>query len=221
MKLELIKLKEYFKRLVELAENAKVAYQEMIEEYEREECENLITLPPQSTFGETAGGSLVMTNGIGGGGHHQGACLAHANIDGVVAGRRLLPSNHLTNAGTSGANFQQPRIPSHMAHSRTPSNGSNISIEPYYHHMNYHTHSRSASGNFNYGQTTTASVSFGVGGNGGGAGGPLHSSAGGASGHVRTASGGGGIDLGLGKPWLPSHSRYLDLLIVFKIFLGF
>lgn len=168
-----------------------MAYQEMIEEYEREECENLITLPPQGTNGNVGceAAPLVMGhNGMGGIMDHSGKT-------------RILPSSSslLTNGGGAAMStgFQQPRIPSHMAHSRTPSNGSNISIEPYYHHMNYHTHSRSASGNFNYGQTTT-SMNFGGAGS--------ITGGGGASGHVRTASGGGGIDLG--KPWLPSHSRY-------------
>ncbi len=104
----------------------------------------------------------------------------------------LMYPSHASHAHMyNGSGSAIPKIPSHMAHSRTPSTGSNISIEPYF--MNYHTHSRSASGNFNYGQTTTQ-----------------------APGHNRSASGGGGssfsIDLslhglpGAGKPsW--SHSR--------------
>lgn len=130
---------EYFKRLVELANNAKLAYQDMVEDLEKEECENLLFQPKEKN--------------------------------------ESLPTN---------ASFI-PKIPSHMAHSRTPSNGSNISIEPMY-HMNYHTHSRSASGNFNYGHTSLT------------------------SGHTRTASGGGlgsggfNLDLLVGnKNW--THSR--------------
>ena len=36
-------LKEYFKRLVELANQAKLAYQDIVEELEKEECEVLIS----------------------------------------------------------------------------------------------------------------------------------------------------------------------------------
>lgn len=139
---------EYFRRLVELANNAKLAYQEMVEEYEKEECEHLIVM-------------------------HKLA----ANEDSIKS--ELIPTPSVQ---------YQPKLPSHMAHSRTPSNGSNISIEPYF--MNYHTHSRSASGTFNYGHTTGGAV----------------------GGHSRSASGGGGgtlnIDLnlhGANKHW--THSR--------------
>jgi selenocysteine insertion sequence-binding protein 2 len=144
---------EFFRRLVELANNAKLAYQEMVEEYEKEECEHLIVMHKQLAASE----------------------------DSMTMKGELVPTPSVQ---------YQPKLPSHMAHSRTPSNGSNISIEPYF--MNYHTHSRSASGTFNYGHTTS----------GGGA----------VGGHSRSASGGGGgtlnIDLGLhgaGKHW--THSR--------------
>lgn len=152
---------EYFKRLVEMANNAKLAYQDMVEEFEREECENLIMMqsnvvnnPQQSETTELYPKDSLLS----------------------ASGTNSILYNNNTNTF--------PKIPSHMAHSRTPSNGSNISIEPFY-QMNYHTHSRSASGNFNYGHTTLG-------------------------GHSRSASGGGGgtlnIDLGLGnKHW--THSR--------------
>ncbi|CAF0941998.1 unnamed protein product [Brachionus calyciflorus] len=145
---------EHFNRLVELANNAKLAYQEMVEEFEREECENLINI--QS--------SLV--NNLN----------PPSNLDPLPSTNAPILTNQIFN-----------KIPSHMAHSRTPSNGSNISIEPLY-HMNYHSHSRSASGTFNYGHTTLVSS------------------------HTRTASGGGlgagGINLDLlvnNKNW--THSR--------------
>jgi hypothetical protein len=136
-------MKEYFKRLVELANQAKLAYQDIVEELEKEECEVLISQSKNTTEQESLVDNPILPN----------------------------------------SNSMLPRIPSHMAHSRTPSNGSNISIEPYF-HLNYHTHSRSASGTFNYGMTT--------------------------SGHTRTASGGGmgtlNIDLASIRPsW--THSR--------------
>jgi hypothetical protein len=34
---------DHFRRLVTLANNAKLAYQEMLEEYEKEECQSLLT----------------------------------------------------------------------------------------------------------------------------------------------------------------------------------
>jgi len=128
-----------------LANQAKLAYQDIVEELEKEECEVLIS-QSKNTY--------------------------------LIEPDSLVDSSLLPNS-----NSMLPRIPSHMAHSRTPSNGSNISIEPYF-HLNYHTHSRSASGTFNYGMTT--------------------------SGHTRSASGGGGgtlnIDLTGTRPsW--THSR--------------
>ena len=126
---------EHFKRLVELANNAKLAYQDMVEDLEKEECENFI-------------------------------CQSKEKVENF--------SNNL--------NFM-PKIPSHMAHSRTPSNGSNISIEPTY-QMNYHTHSRSASGNFNYGHTTLN------------------------SGHCRSASGGGLGNAGLNLDFLIGNKNW-------------
>ena len=155
---------EHFKRLVDLANNAKLAYQEMVEEYEKEECENLIVMhskPSPSSF----------------------------------------MNNHQV-ATTSGILYSHPfpKVPSHMAHSRTSSNGSNISIDPYL--MNYHTHSRSASGTFNYGSTTGCVPPAVT--NAGGGGGVV-------SGHVRSASGGGpatvfaNIEFPAHKHW--NHSR--------------
>ncbi|CAF0717197.1 unnamed protein product [Brachionus calyciflorus] len=145
---------EHFKRLVQLANNAKLAYQDMIEELEREECEYFLNTQDSKL-----------------------------NFEPIKDKIDDLPTN---NQSYKVTNFN-PKIPSHMAHSRTPSNGSNISIEPFY-HMNYHTHSRSASGNFNYGHTNTI------------------------GGHSRAASGGGigpgGLNLDLlagNKNW--THSR--------------
>ncbi|RNA01913.1 selenocysteine insertion sequence-binding 2-like [Brachionus plicatilis] len=143
----------YFEKLVELANNAKMTYQHMVDEFEREECEHLIT--NQSNI-----------------------------VNAINENLEPLP----TDTGPLVTNQNFPKIPSHMAHSRTPSNGSNISIEPFY-HMNYHhSHSRSASGTFNYGHTTLV------------------------SGHTRSASGGGigaaGINFELmmnNKSW--THSR--------------
>jgi hypothetical protein len=122
-----------------------LAYQDIVEELEKEECEVLIS-QSKNTY-------------------------------------PIEPDSLVDNSILPNSNSMLPRIPSHMAHSRTPSNGSNISIEPYF-HLNYHTHSRSASGNFNYGMTT--------------------------SGHTRSASGGGAgtlnIDLTSTRPsW--THSR--------------
>jgi hypothetical protein len=97
-----------------------------------------------------------------------------------------------------------PTIPSHMAHSRTASNGSNISLDPSY-HMNYRTHSRSASGTMN---------PFGPGSVGSNAGPSYHHHS-----HSRSASGGGisvnnfQIDqlIGTGsnsrQHWTNGHSR--------------
>jgi ribosomal protein L7Ae-like RNA K-turn-binding protein len=151
---------EYFKRLVELANNAKLAYQDIVEEYEKEECENLI---------------LMQSNVI----NNQATADSTKDIIKATNGLLFNPPT-ATNLATT-----MPKIPSHMAHSRTPSTGSNISIEPFF--MNYHTHSRSASGNFNYGHTTTI-----------------------APGHSRSASSGGGgtlnLDLSLNKNWA-THSR--------------
>jgi hypothetical protein len=165
----------------------------MIEEYEREECENLIN------FASSSGTTSTIQVAAGANAAVDAASSAvEAIAKPAILQQPLITAHSHHNPGM----VPQPRIPSHMGHSRTPSNGSTISIEPFYHHMNYHTHSRSASGNFNYGQTTTTTVSFsGVP--------PLTNSANpsaSASGHVRSASGGGSIDLG--KPWLPSHSRF-------------
>ena len=143
----------YFEKLVELANNAKLAYQDMVNEFEQEECEHLISIQKN------------IVNEI------------NKNFE-------PLPSD--IEPLITSQNFA--KIPSHMAHSRTPSNGSNISIEPLY-HMNYHqSHSRSASGTFNYGSTSLI------------------------SGHSRSASGGGigpsGINLDMlvnNKNW--SHAR--------------
>lgn len=174
---------EYFRRLVDLANNAKLAYQEMIEEYEREECENLITLHS----------SMI---GNGNGSNSQPDSIAHNNPNATNPhNKSSLLAFEPTHANAASAAKQQqqqnysnmmPKIPSHMGHSRTPSNGSNISIEPYF-HMNYHTHSRSASGNFNYGHTIYGGVN-----------GVSNLTAGSVvpnpvvSGHTRSASGGGG-----------------------------
>ena len=153
---------EYFKRLVELANNAKLAYQDIVEEYEKEECENLI---------------LMQSNVINNQPNDSTNDMIKTHTNG------LLFNPAAANAASVATTM--PKIPSHMAHSRTPSTGSNISIEPFF--MNYHTHSRSASGNFNYGHTTTI-----------------------APGHSRSASGGGGgtlnLDLSLNKNWA-THSR--------------
>jgi ribosomal protein L7Ae-like RNA K-turn-binding protein len=150
---------EYFKRLVELANNAKLAYQDIVEEYEKEECENLI---------------IMQSNVI----NNQSTDSTNDIIKTTANGLLFNP------VASTAVTTTMPKIPSHMAHSRTPSTGSNISIEPFF--MNYHTHSRSASGNFNYGQTTIA------------------------PGHSRSASGGGGgtlnLDLSLNKNWA-THSR--------------
>lgn len=157
----------------------------MIEEYEREECDNLISIPSH-VCSETGIGFNTKQN----------------KISTILPSTNILVHSNMTHGSAS---YQQPRIPSHMGHSRTPSNGSNISVEPFYHHMNYHTHSRSASGNFNYGQTTSVSFSGLP---------PQHPSSA-TSGHVRNGSGGGGIDLG--KSWLPSHSRYVHIAFYFFI----
>lgn len=116
---------QFFKRLVELAENAKIAYNEMLDEYENDEREII--------------------------------------------------------------NFKMRIPPSHYGHSRTPSNGSQISIEP--HLINYVSHSRTPSGNI--------VISNIFNGHTGG-------------GHSRSASGGGGatlnIDLSAGP--LNSFTRH-------------
>lgn len=177
----------------------------MIEEYEREECENLIN------FASSSGTTSTIQVAAG----PNAAVDAASSAVEAIAKPAMLQQPLITahSHHNHPGMVPQPRIPSHMGHSRTPSNGSTISIEPFYHHMNYHTHSRSASGNFNYGQTTTTTVSFsGVP--------PLTNSANpaaSASGHVRSASGGGSIDLG--KPWLPSHSRFDIISFITKTYL--
>lgn len=100
---------EYFRRLVGLANNAKLAYQEMIEEYEKEECESFIT---------QVGSKL-----------HDEQPLNTVKPNTIIL------------------------VPSHTGHSRTSSNGSNISVDPNLFHPHpayHHSHSRSASGNFNF-----------------------------------------------------------------------
>lgn len=223
--------KEYFKRLVELAENAKLAYQEMIEEYEREECENLITMQQSSIGGSNSnsisGGGSVGVPSVGGVGvrpqssetKNVTSMIMPSSTGLLLGNHQVITHHHLHHhlPPMSAAAAIQPKIPSHMGHSRTPSNGSNISIEPFYHHMNYHTHSRSASGNFNYGQTTVSfsgvlpGANASTNGNGGGNSSSGGGGNGGGGGHSRSASGGGALDLGLasGKPWLPSHSRFV------------
>lgn len=141
----------YFGRLVQLANNAKLAYQEMVNEFEQEECENLINT--------------------------QNNVVNEIN-------KNFEPLSSDTGPLIGSQNFS--KIPSHMAHSRTPSNGSNISIEPLLHMNYYHSHSRSASGTFNYGPTTLI------------------------TGHSRSASGGapGGVNLDMlvnNKNW--THAR--------------
>ncbi len=152
----------------------------MVEEYEKEECENLIVMQ-----------SLAVNS--------QADSLLNKEILSLppTTSQTTSTNSILYNNAPYSTN---PKVPSHMAHSRTSSNGSSISIEPYF--MNYHTHSRSASGNFNYGSTTTNT-------------GSLMTNSGNVGGHVRSASGGGAgtvfsnIDLGLhstGKHW-GTHSR--------------
>lgn len=114
---------DHFRRLVTLANNAKLAYQEMIEEYEKEECETLITEVKQSM--------QIRTN-------------SQSNL------------------------FMAP---SYLGHSRTSSNGSNISIDPNILFQHHHGHKRSASGNFNMGHSINTNT----------------------RGHHRSASGGGGV----------------------------
>ena len=166
------KLKEFFKRLVELANNAKLAYQEMIEEYEKEECENILLSKMKSSHGNNSTDLKAINENL-------------PNFSSNSMGAQMINNNYnyqmISHQMTLTHN---PIIPSHMGHSRTPSNGSNISIEPYY-QMNYHTHSRSASGNYNFAPSA------------------------GGGGHSRSASGGGGgtlnIDLTGAKHW--THSR--------------
>ncbi len=113
---------------MELANNAKLAYQNMVEEYEKDECENLIE--QSKTYSRT---NLTTINDCN--------SDVYGKANGVIFNNSVITN---------------PRIPSHMGHSRNASNGSNISIEPFGYHINYHTHSRSASGTFNYGHTTTS-----------------------------------------------------------------
>jgi hypothetical protein len=125
--------KQHFKKLLELAENAKNAYSEMVDEYEQEERETLIMLKNHYAF---------------------------RNVNGM-----------------------QPTVPSHMGHSRTPSNGSNISIDPNL--INYMTHSRTPSGNF----VITSATQF-------------------HGGHSRSASGGGTLNIDFGSAaLLPFHKH--------------
>ena len=136
----------------------------MVEEYEKEECENLIS-------GQS---SVYSHNNL-------------ATINDIEVTENYTASN--TNGFLYNNNIvTNPRIPSHMGHSRNASNGSSISTEPLGYHMNYHTHSRSASGTFNYGHTTSS-----------------------LGGHSRSASGGGtqtiNLDFGIHSNMHWSHSR--------------
>jgi ribosomal protein L7Ae-like RNA K-turn-binding protein len=176
---------EYFKRLVQLAENAKHAYQEIVEECEKEECENLIMM--QSELSLSSSSSVVHQSNTA------AAVNADVHVNNLLNDYRSLASNMAT--GGSSVVGMNPIIPAHMGHSRTASNSSNISIDPAYFHMNYHhhphphsSHSRSASGNYNF----SGAPSLG--------------------GHSRSASGGGQIDLSFigataaaSKHW--THSR--------------
>ncbi len=157
--------------MVELANNAKLAYQHMVEDYEKEECETLIE---QSKF-------LSRLS------------IAEESIDGSQSHLSTTDQNSYASSNKTAMN---PRIPSHMGHSRNASNGSNISIEPFNYHMNYHTHSRNASGTFNYGNTISSlgggATTAGVSGNG----------------HARSASNGGTFDFNYshsGMPWMGHH----------------
>ena len=98
----------------------------------------------------------------------------------------VLRMNHLSL--TTNYNNIQPTIPSHYGHSRTASNGSNISIDPSL--INYRSHSRTPSGNFNFLSLNNTNP---------------HSH----DGHSRSASGGAGtlnIDLNTGIHKHLTHS---------------
>jgi hypothetical protein len=180
----------------------------MIEEYEREECENLLVMGQLNTMAQSSSkstGTIAESTTT--------AATTASAVDATPAEvSNTAEKKYVTIDQSSGMNHHviasngsmtllnnyqlthNPLIPSHMAHSRTPSNGSNISIDPFL-HLNYHhgAHSRSASGNFNFASMPMSSA--------------------GTSGHSRSASGGGTLDLaslhcsvGLGKhPW--THSR--------------
>jgi hypothetical protein len=159
----------------------------MVEEYEKEECENLITM--QSLAVNSQADSMLNKEMLS----LPATTTQVMNTNSVLYNNGLYSNHKIPN-----------QLPSHFAHSRTSSNGSNISIEPYF--MNYHTHSRSASGNFNYGATTTTTNTGSMLTNSGNIGG---------HGHVRSASGGGpgtvfaNIDLGMhgsAKHW-GTHTR--------------
>ena len=170
-----------------MANNAKLAYQEMVEEYEKEECENLILSQ-----------SIAVNN--------QPETLLSKEILSTPSSSQAMGNNGANSILYNNSLYSNhPKVPSHMAHSRTNSNGSNISIEPYF--MNYHTHSRSASGNFNYGTTTTGGTSGVVS--------TAITTNTTLGGHMRSASGGGAgtvfanIDLSMhaaNKHW-GTHSR--------------
>jgi ribosomal protein L7Ae-like RNA K-turn-binding protein len=168
---------EYFRRLVDLANNAKLAYQEIVEEYEKEECENLIAmqtnvvnnldtkilnnnnnvplLPTPTpyvlnnpTINTTTNNSVLLNNVQY---LHYPPLPLQPPPPPLLPLPSLAPHHH---GHVIQLTSHNPIIPSHMGHSRNSSTGSNISIEPFAYHMNYHTHSRSASGNFNFGQTS-------------------------------------------------------------------
>lgn len=126
---------QHFKRLVELADTAKEAYSEMVDEYEQEEREKILIESTQRNF--------------------------------------IHPL---------------PTIPAHYGHSRTPSNGSNIVIDPNL--INYMTHSRTPSGNFVVSNLISSNPPLLA---------PTHTS------HSRNPSGGGVIDF---NPLLPFHRKW-------------
>jgi hypothetical protein len=99
----------------------------------------------------------------------------------------VLKMNHLSL--TTNYNNIQPTIPSHYGHSRTASNGSNISIDPSL--INYRSHSRTPSGNFNFLSLNNTNP---------------HAH----GGHSRSASGGGGtLNFDLNTGTLISFHKHL------------
>ena len=117
----------------------------MVEDFEKDECENLIIMQSNAVNNlDTEHSIPIIPNSI----------VPNQILSLPPTSNSLHYHHHLANQQIIQLTHN-PIIPSHMGHSRNSSTGSNISIEPFAYHMNYHTHSRSASGNFNFGQTTS------------------------------------------------------------------